>query len=62
MHKDVTGKDLSVGDRVVYSGGRYMDLKVGYVVGFTPKRIKVSYRRDDPHGTVKASDQVAKVE
>jgi hypothetical protein len=62
MHNDITGKSLAVGDRIVYSGGGYMDLHVGYVVGFTPKRIKVSYRRDDPHGTVKTSQQVAKVD
>lgn len=61
MHKDVTGKNLSVGDRIVYSGGGYMDLTVGFVVGFTPKRIKVG-RTVSSEGTVKTSAQVAKVD
>lgn len=61
MLKDVTGKDLAVGDKVVYSGGGYMDLSVGYVVGFTPKRIKVA-RSLASEGSVKTSEQVAKVD
>lgn len=62
MHKDVTGKDLAVGDKVVYSDGRYADLNLGYVIGFSPKNIRVADRPGDIHGCIKASSQVAKVE
>lgn len=58
---DVRGKPLAVGDRVVYSTGRYANLYVGYVVGFTPKRIKVGSSMLSA-GIVKSSDQIAKVE
>lgn len=59
--RDVTGKVLAVGDRIVYSSGTYADLRPGYVVGFTPKCIKVGPTLSST-GIVKSPDQVAKVE
>lgn len=61
MHKDARGKPLEIGDSVVYSGGMYKQLKVGIVIGFTPKLIRVGPNLTSG-GTLKASDQVAKVE
>lgn len=62
MHKDVTGKDLNVGDKVVYSGSYRSQLHTGYVVGFTPKNIRVAPSPDTTYGQLKAPTQVAKVE
>lgn len=62
MHKDVTGKELMIGDKVVYSDSRYANLHVGFVIGFTPQNIRVGYRKDQQRGSIKSSDQVAKVD
>lgn len=62
MHKDRLGNDLAVGDRVVWCDSRYADLKVGFVTGFTPKRIKVWGERNSQLGEIKTSVQVAKIE
>ncbi len=62
MHKDRLGKDLAVGDRVVWCDSRYADLKVGFVTSFTPKCIRVWGQRDSQLGEIKTSVQVAKIE
>ncbi len=39
--RDVLGKELAVGDDVVYTHGRFSDIHQGIVIGFTPQRVKV---------------------
>lgn len=41
--KDATGKQLKLGDKVAAtSSGGYMSLIITYVVGFTPKKVKLN--------------------
>lgn len=41
-HKDAAGDRFNVGDVVAYNpGGGYVDMKIGIVVGFTPKMVQV---------------------
>lgn len=65
--KDVTGKELSVGDKIVLipQNGYTYSLSMGIIIGFTPKKIKIqltdkawSYSADE---CLKFPEQVAKV-
>lgn len=41
--KDVTGKELKLGDKVVVTASNgYMSLSTTEVIGFTPKKVRVS--------------------
>lgn len=41
--KDFVGRELKVGDPIVYqNGGRYPGLNKGVVLGFTEKMVKVN--------------------
>lgn len=64
---DVTGKVLTVGDKIVLipQDGYTQSLSMGIVVGFTPKKVKIqltnkawSYSKDE---CLKFPEQVAKV-
>jgi hypothetical protein len=65
--KDVTGKPLEVGDKVVLipQNGYTMSLSMGIIIGFTPQKVKIqltnkawSYSNDE---CLKFPEQVAKV-
>ena len=65
--KDVTGKELSVGDQIVLipQNGYTMSLSMGVITGFTAKKVKIqltnkswSYSDDQ---CLKFPEQVAKV-
>ena len=65
--KDVTGKELSVGDQIVLipQDGYTMSLSMGIINGFTAKKVKIrltnkcwSYSEDE---CLKFPEQVAKV-
>lgn len=59
MHKDATGKELAVGDRVVYSDS-YGDLRGGIVERFTPSFVIIACPRGGRER--KAPTKVAKVD
>ena len=44
---DCVGKELSIGDKVVCADMKYADLLIGEIVGFTPKKARVSYKRSE---------------
>jgi hypothetical protein len=65
--KDVTGKELAVGDQIVLipQNGYTMSLSMGIITGFTAKKVKIqltnkswSYSADE---CLKFPEQVAKV-
>jgi hypothetical protein len=65
--KDVTGKDLAVGDQIVLipQNGYTCSLSMGVITGFTAKKVKIqltdkawSYSADE---CLKFPEQVAKV-
>jgi hypothetical protein len=65
--KDVTGKKLEVGDKIVLipQNGYTMSLSMGIIIGFTPQKVKIqltnkawSYSNDE---CLKFPEQVAKV-
>lgn len=62
MHNDVTGKPLSIGDKVVYVATYSNSLLTGWISGFTPKRVRVAYEENAQGGTIRDPQQVAKVE
>lgn len=39
---DCIGKELQVGDKIVAADGKYAELLLGEVTGFTAKKIKLS--------------------
>ena len=65
--KDVTGKELTVGDKIVLipQNGYTHELSMGVIIGFTPMKVKIkltnkcwSYSADE---CLKFPEQVAKV-
>lgn len=44
---DCVGKELSIGDKVVCADMKYADLLIGEIIGFTPKKARVLYRRSE---------------
>ena len=44
---DCVGKELKIGDKVVCADMRYADLLIGEIVGFTPKKARVAYKRSE---------------
>ena len=44
---DCVGKELNIGDKVVCSDMKYADLLIGEIVGFTPKKARVQYKRSE---------------
>ena len=44
---DCVGKELSIGDKVVCADMKYADLLIGEIVGFTPKKARVVYKRSE---------------
>jgi len=66
--KDVTGKELAIGDKIVLipQSGCTFSLSMGVIIGFTPQKVKIqltnkawSYSADT---CLKYPEQVAKVE
>lgn len=49
---DCTGKELNVGDMIVAADGKYAELLLGKVTGFTEKKIRIeatlASRKEDP--------------
>jgi hypothetical protein len=43
--KDVIGRDLKIGQEVVFNDGMYVSLKVGFIEDFIGKRIRVTNGR-----------------
>ncbi len=65
--KDVTGKELTVGDQIVLipQNGYTSSLSMGVIIGFTPQKVKIqltnkcwAYSDDE---CLKYPEQVAKV-
>ena len=44
---DCVGKELSIGDKVICADMQYADLLIGEIVGFTPKKARVAYKRSE---------------
>lgn len=59
--RDSLGKEIDVGDRVVYSHSRYADLRHGRVIGITPHMIRIQALNCSA-SVLKTSSQVAIVE
>ena len=52
--KDFLQQPIKLGDKVVYSTGQYSDISSGYVIGFTPKKIRIGKNpQDERHYTTK---------
>jgi hypothetical protein len=49
--KDFTGKDLQIGDNVVFITPRYRAFSKGQIVTFTPQNVRVVYL--DQNGAIK---------
>lgn len=63
---DCVGKRLHIGDNVICSDMYYADLLIGEIIGFTPMKARVRYRRssyDDGFvkETLKESYQIFRV-
>jgi len=43
--KDFFGNDLNIGDPVAFCKQGYRELVMGEVIGFTPKQVRVKYKR-----------------
>jgi len=63
---DVTGKELAVGDKVVFipQGGYTSSLSRGTIIGFTPQKVRIESPKEhmnDEDTCLKFPNQVAKV-
>lgn len=63
-HRDVLGKELAVGDYVVYIVPVYHDLALGRVIGFSPKEVRIMYtdRSGKEHTLTRRPSIVVKVD
>ena len=44
---DCVGNQIDIGDKVICSDMLYADLLIGEVIGFTPKKARIAYRRSE---------------
>lgn len=52
--KDCVGQELHIGDHVAASDMNYADLLIGEVIGFTPMKVRIKYKRSSyDYGYVK---------
>jgi hypothetical protein len=58
---DILGRELAVGDRVVYADGPYSDLEIGIVVKLTPKMVRVKHEKSG-NETVRPSNNLTKIQ
>lgn len=47
MAKDYLGKEINIGDSVVYMKTNYREFKTGIIVDITPKQVKIMPLRGD---------------
>lgn len=64
--KDVTGKELAIGDKIVFipQGGYTCSLSLGTIIGFTPQKVRIESPKEhigDKVACLKFPEQVAKV-
>ena len=55
MHKDFLKRDLAIGDYVVFPAP-YGGMKLGKIIRFSPKQIRVEWTYKGNHGTVGHTD------
>lgn len=60
MAKDFLGKELNIGDTVVYIKTNYREFKTGVIVGITPKQVRIrpiqgDIENRDQHNVAKVS-------
>lgn len=52
--KDCVGQELHIGDHVAASDMNYADLLIGEVIGFTPMKVRIKYKRSSyDYGVIK---------
>lgn len=56
---DCLGRELVIGDKVVCADMKYADLLIGEVIGFTPKKIRIRYKRSE-YGEIDSYNQQLK--
>lgn len=59
MHKDVTGKELVIGDTVAFVHGGYPKVHIGKILAFTAKKVRIEIRQ---HTTLKNAADIVKVD
>ena len=47
--KDYFGKDLEVGDKVVYTMYKWASFQEGYIVKITPHRVYIAHMKSNPY-------------
>jgi hypothetical protein len=63
--KDFLNRDLALDDFVVFPGPYNGGMKLGKIIKFTPKNVKIEhpgYRRNEMTSTLRESDQCVKVD
>lgn len=62
MHNDSRGIRLAVGDIVVYSSVDTSSVTLGFVIGFTPHKVRIARRASGGAGFLKEPAYLLKVE
>ena len=62
VHKDFLGKDLAVGDFVIFIRQGYRSFRLANVIGLTPKKVRVKWGDSDWAVLLQEPKSLVKVE
>lgn len=62
MKRDFLGRELNLGDYVIFMRQHYREFGMGKIVKFTPQKVKVKYGNTEYQQLLQTSDQLVKVE
>jgi intein-encoded DNA endonuclease-like protein len=62
MKRDFLGRELNLGDYVIFMRQHYREFGMGKIVKFTPQKVKVKYGNTEYQQLLQTADQLVKVE
>ena len=62
MKRDFLGRELNLGDYVIFMKQHYREFGMGKIVKFTPQKVRVKYGNHDRLELLQTADQLVKVE
>jgi intein-encoded DNA endonuclease-like protein len=62
MKRDYLGRELNLGDYVIFMRQHYREFGMGKIVKFTPQKVKVKYGNTEYQQLLQTADQLVKVE
>lgn len=62
MKRDFLGRELAVGDYVMFMKQHYREFGMGKIIKFTPQKVRVKYGNFDWMEILQTAEQLCKVE